>query len=386
MPQSDAKAFAMETWTLYGVAMLVVALRYTARFRRFGIRGLKLDDYAMFNGVIWYTILCVAFNQIKFGDGSNLMDDAEIAALTPERVASRTAGSKWVYVSEHSMILAIWSTKICVLVLYAGITEGLAQRKWVKYVSIYTALSFVGSELALFLVCRPIQQYWAVPADNPQCSNYQYFEIIQGSLSIPGDMAILAIGIPILVQVRLPIQQKAILLVIFGMGFFVIIAAILTKVYCLVPSLISYVYMNWYFREASVAMYVTNLPVIWPLFREVFPNLNLSGSRMKATGNTSGATRPWAHSGSRARITSKDYDLKEFKRTRGAESQERINDSDSSEGGLEQGPIEIQRDVTFTVQSESVDRGSGGSGRGSAAARAERWESNNVTTVVSAVR
>lgn len=76
----------------------------------------------MANGVVWYTMLCVAFNQIKFGDGSNLMDDAEIAALTPEQVASRTAGSKWVYVSEHSMILAIWSTKICVLVLYASIT------------------------------------------------------------------------------------------------------------------------------------------------------------------------------------------------------------------------------------------------------------------------
>lgn len=193
-------------------------------------------------------------------------------------------------------------------------------------------------------------------------------------------MAILAIGIPILVQVRLPIQQKAILLVIFGMGFFVIIAAILTKVYCLVPALISYVYMNWYFREASVAMYVTNLPAIWPLFREVFPNLNLSGSRAKTTGLTSGATRPWAHSGSRARINSKEFDMKEFKRTRGAESQERINDSDSSEGG-EQLPIEIQRDVTFTVQSESVDRSAGGS-----AANGGRWETNNVTTVVSTIR
>jgi hypothetical protein len=81
-----------------------------------------MDDYAMVNCVIWYTILCVAFNQIKFGDGSNLMDDDEIAALTPEIKASRTAGSKWVLVSEHSMILAIWSTKFCVLVLYAGIT------------------------------------------------------------------------------------------------------------------------------------------------------------------------------------------------------------------------------------------------------------------------
>jgi hypothetical protein len=53
----------------------------------------------------------------------------------------------------------------------------------------------------------------------------------------------------------------------------VIVAAILNKVYCLVPSLISYVYMNWYFREATVAILVTNLPLIWSLLRDVFPAL-----------------------------------------------------------------------------------------------------------------
>lgn len=59
------------------------------------------------------------------------------------------------------------------------------------------------------------------------------------------------------------------LVLVFGMGGFVIVAATLTKVYCLVPKLISYVYMNWYFREASVAVYVTNLPTLWPLVRDV---------------------------------------------------------------------------------------------------------------------
>jgi len=49
------------------------------------------------------------------------------------------------------------------------------------------------------------------------------------------------IGLPLLLSVRIPLQQKAVLLVVFGMGIFVIVAAIITKIYCLVPSLISYV-------------------------------------------------------------------------------------------------------------------------------------------------
>lgn len=83
----------------------------------------------------------------------------------------------------------------------------------------------------------------------------------------------LIIAIPLLLKVRVPLKQKLILLVIFGMGAFVIVAAILTKVYCLVPRLISYVYMNWYFREATVAILVTNIPLVWSLLRDVFPAL-----------------------------------------------------------------------------------------------------------------
>jgi len=46
-----------------------------------------------------------------------------------------------------------------------------------------------------------------------------------------------------------------------------IVAAILTKVYNL-SDVYSTTYMLWYTREASVAVYVANLPGIWPLLRE----------------------------------------------------------------------------------------------------------------------
>lgn len=117
-----------------------------------------------------------------------------------------------------------------------------------------------------------------------QCSSYQYYEIIQGCIHITADICMLIIAIPLLMKVRVPVKQKLILLVIFGMGIFVIVAAILTKVYCLVPKLISYVYMNWYFREATVAVLVTNIPLVWSLLRDVFPSLkSWTGGSRRAT-------------------------------------------------------------------------------------------------------
>lgn len=76
----------------------------------------------MMFAVVWYTILCVALNKVVSGGGSNLMTDEDVRNLTPEIYNERVEGSKWVFVSEHSFVGAIWSLKTCMLVIYARIT------------------------------------------------------------------------------------------------------------------------------------------------------------------------------------------------------------------------------------------------------------------------
>lgn len=94
------------------------------------------------------------------------MTPEDIRNMTPAIHDEREKGSKWVFVSEHSFVLAIWSMKACMLVIYARITEGLRQRKWINYIAIYVAIGFVATELSLFLICRPLSNYWAVPTPN----------------------------------------------------------------------------------------------------------------------------------------------------------------------------------------------------------------------------
>ena len=50
------------------------------------------------------------------------MTPEEEAALTPETIAERVVGSKWVLVVEEAMVLTVWTCKLGMLFLYRRIT------------------------------------------------------------------------------------------------------------------------------------------------------------------------------------------------------------------------------------------------------------------------
>ncbi|MCJ1343443.1 hypothetical protein MMC31_001636 [Peltigera leucophlebia] len=361
--------FAKETWALYGAGMFIICLRFGARINKLGLTKFQADDYLMINAAAWYTVLVISVNKIIFGGGSNFMTPEEKAALTPETTKERIVGSKWVIVSEQAMILTIWSLKLCMLCIYRRLTEGLKQKKLVNMLLVWVACGFVGTELCLFLACRPFVQYWAVPASEVQCATYQHYEITESIFNTSSDIMMLIIAIPLLFSVRLPLQQKAVLLIIFGMGVFVIVAAILTKIYCLVPSLITYVYLNWYFREASVSIYVTNLPVLWSLMRDIFPQLKSWGFESKKSNGSAKAfssSNGNSRRNSRNQMNSRNCNMQSVSRL-GARDEElgyipsprqkRINeiDGDVASAAPVHRTLEIQRDITFTVEKKEVD-------------------------------
>ena len=50
------------------------------------------------------------------------MSEEDIANLTTETHRMRVAGSRWVLVSEQSMVMTIWSCKICMIMIYRRLT------------------------------------------------------------------------------------------------------------------------------------------------------------------------------------------------------------------------------------------------------------------------
>jgi hypothetical protein len=186
----------------------------------------------------------------------------------------------------------------------------------------------------------------------------------------------LLVALPLLFSAQLRGKQRVIICVIFGMGVFVIAAAVLTKIYSLDPKLLSIVYMFWYFREATVAVYVTNLPLLWSLLLDIFPGLKRwigrggTGTGRSGYGNgTIGLESGIGHPHMSPSRGGKEYPLSSVSRLgkgkgsiddddsfERSQSQERINRKHDEDGVSEttmadnHHHMSISKEVTFTVE------------------------------------
>ncbi|KAG9188310.1 hypothetical protein G6011_02233 [Alternaria panax] len=260
---------ASQSWSLYSIGMVFILLRTFARWHRVrSLSGFAADDWIMITAVpLFYTGLIVCLNIIATGGGSNLFPPEQFSTFTREEIDERIKGSKIVVVSEQCMLNVIWSLKACMLFMYARMLTGTTNMKWIKAAALWVLVGWLSVEIAFFGACRPFVGYWAVPPPNPQCTTLEHFAIVQATFNLSSDLLIIAVPIPMIISLSLPLKQKVVLGILFSMGTFVIIAAILTKIYNL-SDVYANTYMLWYTREASVAVYVANLPGVWPLLRE----------------------------------------------------------------------------------------------------------------------
>ncbi|KAF2226147.1 hypothetical protein BDZ85DRAFT_165620, partial [Elsinoe ampelina] len=263
-----------ESYTLMSVGLAMIALRTYARIKKLGLNGLQADDYVMLTAIVWYVMTVVGLNGLAQSAGTALAVPGEdVFALSEEVVEARQYGAKITFMAEQGMLNVIWTLKACMLIMYSRLTFAATNHLFVRILSIYTAVGWVACQLTLFLECRPFNSYWQIaPSPDMNCMVYWTFAAVQCTFNISSDLAMLCVPLPMVIGVKVPLRQKMILIVLFSMGIFVIGAAILTKV-AFWKDVYDINFMYWYIREASVAVYVSNLPCIWPLIREAVPGV-----------------------------------------------------------------------------------------------------------------
>lgn len=120
------------------------------------------------------------------------------------------------------MLNVIWTLKVCMLYMFSRLTMGTHQRRAMKYLAIYVGVGYLAVELAFFIACRPFNGYWAVPPPDPQCTTLQHYAIIQACFNLSSDVAMLLVPLPMAINLKLPLNQKIILSIVFSIGIFAV--------------------------------------------------------------------------------------------------------------------------------------------------------------------
>ncbi|KAF8247372.1 hypothetical protein K440DRAFT_584731 [Wilcoxina mikolae CBS 423.85] len=340
----------VESWTMYSVGVVFILLRLYSRQLVLGSwKRLQIEDYLMAVDLAVYTILMAAIN-VSGSTATNLYGPGEYETFTPEDIKVRIYGSKVVILLEQAMLLCTYLTKACMLLLYHRLASRLPHQFAIKLISAYSLMGYIATEMAWFLNCRPLSGYWALPVPDPQCATYTHYVIVQGVFNLSSDLMILAVGIPLLMKAKVDTKKKVILVGIFSLGLFVVLAAVLSKYYNF-SNPTTTIYMLWYIRESSTAIYVANVPMLWPLVRRIFRAGTFAGSTgsqgyHKGSNGSSGHELSQRMHRGKAKQLDSVLDTEINPSPNG--SQERINKKIS----MQEGRIEIEQRVSFSVEEQ----------------------------------
>ncbi|KAL2143309.1 hypothetical protein VTI28DRAFT_10552 [Corynascus sepedonium] len=167
-----------------------------------------------------------------------------------------------------------------------------------------------GLELTLtnIFVCSPISLYWTNPR-HPACGNYILRFIIQSSINVVLNFALLLLPLPLILPLRLPWRQKLWLLVLFCLGFAVCIFSLLRVVfvradlrgddYWAAGTRI----VLWSIMEINLPIIIACIPTLRPLAAKVWPAL---AAATPPTNDTSLDRTPRASSAGPVRLRAFD--------------------------------------------------------------------------------
>ncbi|RMJ03350.1 hypothetical protein CDV36_015125 [Fusarium kuroshium] len=263
-----ATPFQTEAWTEYGLGSAVLFLRYFARWRTVGWKGMQGDDYFAFASLVFWTAELVMLELIG-QNGTNIgVTDEMGAKLTDEQIAKLEFGSKCLLAGWNFYVTLIFCLKGVMLCFYSRMTLGLWQRKVVIWTQVGTVLAYGGVITVIWAHCTPVHKNWQV-YPNPGAyactlavANYLTLVV----LNIATDLVIVSIPVPLLWTVKLSIKRKLIIGVLLCSGVFIMIATLLRCVLSLRDIKGINTSTIWAIRETFVGIIAVNAAAIKPLF------------------------------------------------------------------------------------------------------------------------
>ncbi|KAJ5610284.1 hypothetical protein N7510_007003 [Penicillium lagena] len=274
------------TIPFFVIASIFVALRFVSRI--FVVRKVGFHDYLML--LAWLIDFGFSFS-LFYATSKGLGLHSHNISPADEPGLNR---ANYVFTVLYNP--ALMAVKTSILVFYLTFTRGEKVFRWANYVTLAVVN---GAGLALTLVnvfqCDPVSAvfYSDVPK-GAKCIDIITLYLSSSPVNIITDLAILFLPLPILTNIRLPLKQKAILVITFSFGFFVAVVDVIriaflqraatshkTEIRSIYISNSGIIDFNWYASlsfmwsavEVNVSVICGCVPILKPLVARLVPKL-----------------------------------------------------------------------------------------------------------------
>ncbi|KAJ6005752.1 hypothetical protein N7451_003696 [Penicillium sp. IBT 35674x] len=252
--------------------LAVIALAVRTWTRLFVVRSFRADDYLMVMALILSCVMTgVTLDMLHWGLGKHMWD-VPLSDFSP-------MFNKLNLIAAIVYCAATGFTKCSVLVFYLRIFPSRKFHMAVWTLVFIAAGYSVASVLANLLSCHPVAKSWDSTITTGYCMNRPVFYFANAGLGIFTDFATVAVPIPWIRRLQMPIRQKIAVAAVLAMGCFVgIVSCIrLASLYNLLKSTdltwTTTDALMWCTIELNLGIFGGSVTAIRPFIRRYFPRL-----------------------------------------------------------------------------------------------------------------
>ncbi|KAH8434341.1 uncharacterized protein LDX57_011990 [Aspergillus melleus] len=280
---------------LLAIATAGLAVRLFVRMRY--LTGINFDDILCVTSWVFTIVLCATcMRMTKYGFGKHIG--------TIQDFYTRSMFLKLDFVTMIAYVLALGAIKVSFCLLYLHIFPGKKFRIACWCILAILVAETIEEALVVVFQCWPVYKAWdATGLVEGKCVDMNLFYYVNFAIKLGTDIALFAMPMPKLVQLKMTLGKRVGLVFMFSLGLLVCVTSVIRVSYMnkfqedhtwvLVDT------MNWSCVEVAVAIFIACIPSFKSLITYRFPALQ----RMLGLSSKGGSMGPSRMYGTATRRT-----------------------------------------------------------------------------------
>ncbi|KAK3369815.1 hypothetical protein B0H63DRAFT_303061 [Podospora didyma] len=299
---SDKSTLAPAIWRVNLVFIVLVGIVISLRIftRAYMTKHYFVDDVlAVFAAVFTLVSASTALVATQYGLGQHVWN---LPLPLSSILDNITHCVKLLYVAHIFYAAASAFTKLSIITSYLRIFPHETLRRILYGTAVMVAGIGVSAIFATIFQCKPIEAAWDYSVPDGQCFPFLDFLYANAAISIATDFILVAAPLPYFWSLNLPLRQRVVICILFGVGFIAFAASVVRIVSLRDMQGIDVTYflvspLNWTVIECSLGIICVSIPPMRPLFSRIAPEfLTNYVTRFTTTSGTANNTGAGARS------------------------------------------------------------------------------------------